>query len=186
MIRLPLVYSPPGSLSGAEWKEVAHFHPNANDPIRQVERASIRAFVEAHAALLVGRVADFGAGSAPYRSLVQGDYTAVEKQDGAAWLGGDPFDAILCTQVLQYVDSPFGIIETFFSRLKPGGKLVMTYATNWAEVETTDLWRPTKAGMERMLGTAGFLIEEHVLRAEVALGHFHFALGYGVVARRRP
>ena len=72
------------------------------------------------------------------------------------------------------------------------GYLVMTYPTNWPEVEPEDLHRFTKAGMERLLTEAGFTIVMHQRRASVFAGEFknsppfdreEFALGYGVVAK---
>jgi SAM-dependent methyltransferase len=152
------------------------------DPIRQVERASIRAFMEKHAACLTGRVLDFGAGQQPYRDLVSGDYIPYEK---GGHLTGGYVDAVMCNQVLQYVDRPLDILRHgIYSALKPGGHLLLTYPTNWDEVEPTDLWRWTRAGMEQLLRQAGFAILIHERRAEVVLGNFKFPLGYGAVCTR--
>ena len=66
---------------------------------------------------------------------------------------------------------------------------MLTYPTNWPEVEPEDLQRFTKAGMERLLTEAGFEIVRHERSAEVAplvAGHLHrktFCAGYGVIAR---
>jgi glycosyltransferase involved in cell wall biosynthesis len=149
---------------------------------RVLERASIRLFMERHRDKLAGRVLDFGSGTQPYRDLVSGEYIPYEKGD--AFPDSDSLDAILCNQVLQYLTAPQDTLSRLLSWLKPGGYLVMTYPTNWDEVEEEDLWRFTKAGAEYLLSQAGFHILVHEKRAEINLDGFRFPLGYGVVARR--
>lgn len=187
MITLPIRYNVPMSmtLTGATWEEVQPFYPN--DAIRQIERASIRTFMEENRQYLKGRVLDFGAGKPgtclqpqPYRDLVEGEYIACDKGDSVS----GRFDAVMCNQVAQYLFDPFGTIEAFRNRMRGDGYLVMTYPTNWAEVEATDFWRFTKAGMEHMLKLASFTVLAHQLRAEVRIGNFSFPLGYGVVAQK--
>jgi SAM-dependent methyltransferase len=166
-------------LGGAYWKDAEPFYPN--DKIRQVERASIRAFMEKYRGLLRGRVLDFGAGTRPYQDLVDGEYVPLEQGD---WFGPGPFDAVMCNQVAQYLGDPSAALDEIACRLRQGGRLVMTYPTNWPEVEETDLWRFTKAGMTHLLEGAGFTILAHDLRAELVSGANRFALGYGVVCTR--
>lgn len=165
MKRLPLTYTPSGEVV-------------PGDPIRYIERASIRAFMENHRQYLRGRVLDFGAGDQPYRDLVDGEYVPFEKGDPSI---SGMFDAVMCNQVIQYLEKPEEVIESLVDRLCWGGHLVMTYPTNWAEVEGSDLWRFPRAGMTQLLARTGLSIVVHELRAEVAIGHFKFALGYGVV-----
>jgi hypothetical protein len=75
-------------------------------------------------------------------------------------------------------------VEAFLAHLaKFAATLVMTYPTNWPEVETDDLHRFTKAGMERLLHRAAFNIVVHEQRASVRAVGNRFVLGYGVVAR---
>lgn len=148
--------------------------------VRDLERGSIRTFVEKHRHLLRGRVMDFGCGQQPYKHLVNGEYFPVDQGDA---LPDVPLDTILCTQVLQYIPEPSALIAGFAEWLVHGGHLVMTYPTNWDEVEPTDLWRFTKAGVEQMLRDAGFFVVDHERRAEINLNGFKFPLGYGVVAR---
>jgi SAM-dependent methyltransferase len=93
------------------------------------------------------------------------------------------WQTILCTQVVQYVEDVPALLASCARALAPGGHLVMTYPTNWDEVEAGDLHRFTKAGMERLLATAGFHVVVHERRAAVEVGDFRFPLGYGVVAR---
>lgn len=147
-----------------------------------------------------GKVLDFGAGTSPYREYVAGEYLTFEKD-------GDPndllklelkLDAILCTQVLQYIVEPQVLMRQFLRMLKPGGYLVMTYPTNWDEVEPDDFWRFTKAGVDHMLKKSTYYMTEqqpgrytsrifevmvHERRAEVELNGFRFPLGYGLVAK---
>ena len=165
-----------------------------NHTVRNVERASIRAFVESCADLLTGNVLDYGAGKQPYRDLVlraSGGYHAYDRvafpanvsgEDVGAELGLAVYDTIICTQVAQYWPSPNRSLEYLHKLLVHKGYLVMTYPTTWAEVEEADLWRYTKAGMERLLGEAGFIVERHELRAEINLGGFRLPIGYGVAA----
>jgi SAM-dependent methyltransferase len=152
------------------------------DDVRRVERWTIREFMRENAGLLTGRVLDFGAGDQPYRNLAKGEYIP--------WSPGDPqqatvaFDAIMCNQVTQYVNGLGRVLRDLYHALKPGGHLVMTFATNWDEVEETDMFRYTRAGMTMLLDQAGFTVVKCERRAEVMHGAFRFPLGYGVVARK--
>jgi SAM-dependent methyltransferase len=168
-------------LEGAEHADLERdFRPY--DLIRRIERASIRRWMEAHRAYLNGRVLDFGAGTQPYRDLVSGEYFPHEKDEPAP-LGS--FDAIMCNQVMQFLPDPLHCLRWFSQSLVRGGHLLLTYGTNWDEVEGDDLWRFTKAGMERLLDQAGFEFLEHDRRAEVQYEVFRFPLGYGCLARKR-
>lgn len=145
--------------------------------LRIVERESIKNFVEQHKDLLVGRVLDFGAGEEPYRGLVTGEYVPYEK--GEEFPEGT-FHTILVNQVAQYLGNPHEV----FSKLATVGEyLVMTYPTNWEEVENTDLYRYTKAGMEQILREAGYEILSHEKRCSLTFINFELVIGYGVVAR---
>lgn len=167
------------------------------DTIRDVERASIFKFVASCADQLTGRVLDYGCGLQPYREIVEaagGDYVGYDRAAfpanvsgrdvGEASLG-DWHDAVVCTQVAQYWPDPYYELAVQISnRLRPRhGHLILTYPTCWDEVEPDDLWRFTRAGMERLLARAGFEVLRHERRAEVAVGGFRFPLGYGVLAR---
>lgn len=175
--------------------------------LRTIERESIRAFVQkaADEGYLSGRVLDYGCGKQPYRDIVEaagGEYHGWDLTEFPANVSGENvtpevpmgtrFDAVLCTQVLQYVPQVAGTLAAQYG-MSP--ILVLTYPTNWPEVEPEDLHRFTKAGMERLLTEAGFEIVLHERRAtikpalppnwEVAAygAPDDFALGYGVIAR---
>jgi SAM-dependent methyltransferase len=159
--------------------------------IRELERASIREFMERSREFLKGRVLDFGAGKPgtcqtpqPYRDLVEGEYVPFDKDDDLPIPYSEAFEAVICTQVVQYLPDPERMLTVMRKYLKPGGHLLLTYPTNWDEVEISDLWRFTKTGMERLLRKAGFQILRHERRASINLGGFRFPLGYGVVAQR--
>lgn len=164
------------------------------DTLRQLENDSIRAFVASCHKELRGKVLDYGCGASPHRDLVRGArYYGYDDPTHPAYVfGGNPntpepwwqrWDAILCTQVLEYIPDPASQLREFNPMLRPKGHLVLTYPTNWPEVEKEDLHRFTQAGMERLLHQAHFEILRHERRAEVRMNGNVFALGYGVVAR---
>lgn len=175
--------------------------------LRALEHQSIRDFVlkAAKDGYLKGRVLDYGCGHAPYREIVEAY--------GCEWFGYDRvglpdnhvgdvgshaapemlhWDAVLCTQVIQYADNPedflrnymhVALCERFAPERLPAGYLVLTYPTNWPEAQEEDLYRFTKAGMERLLTDVGFTIIRHERRAWIRWDVDTFALGYGVICR---
>lgn len=159
---------------------------DGRDAIRMLERASIRLFMEQSQEFLIGSVLDFGAGQSPYKDLVVGAYEAFDPgtTDPDVQPPAGPYNAIMCNQVLQYIDDPGDALRAMFWLLQQGGHLVMTYPTVWTEIEPTDYFRFTKAGMELLLAQAGFEIEKHVPRVTISLHGFILTLGYGVVATR--
>jgi hypothetical protein len=145
--------------------------------IRAVEKKSIRDFLEEHRKFLNGRVLDFGAGECPYRDLVSGEYVPLEKGDA---FPQDNFDAVLMTQVAQYLVDPS---EVFRRLAHVTNYFIMTYPTHWEEVESDDWYRYTKSGMERLLQDAGFKILIHESRDFLQFDDFTWNIGYGVVAQ---
>lgn len=181
--------------------------------LREIERQSIHSFIERAGAdgYITGRVLDYGCGKQPYRSLVESygaKYVGFDHPDLPASVaveplnarppivknlvddaylpdvGGTPlFDVVLCTQVLQYVPDVPDKLSGFRALMHDQGHLVLTYPTHWPEVEPEDLWRFTKAGMERLLIKAGFEIVRHERRHEMVNRDGTWAIGYGVIAR---
>lgn len=167
--------------------------------LRAIEHESIRSFVAQAAAggYLSGRVLDYGCGTAPYRSIVEaagGEWFGFDRAEFPDNHVGDVggaddeqvplIDTILCTQVLQYIKYPDGLLSQLprlFQFL--GGHLVLTYSTNWPEAQPEDLHRFTKAGMERLLAEAGFEIIHHESRASFTWNREKFSLGGGVICR---
>lgn len=154
------------------------------DLIRQMERYGIREFMAKYKVFLMGRVLDFGSGKQPYKDLVAGEYVPHEIEGDENFTQDGSFDCVMCNQVTQYLSDLSGTLSSFRRALKPHGYLVMTYATNWDEVETSDLFRTTKAGMSRLLENEGFDIIKHERRSQVCFGNFKFPLGYGLVAQK--
>lgn len=179
-MKLPLVLDPVlNRLEGCTPAEIEPYYPR--DRIRQIERASIRTFMTYCIDVLQERVLDFGCGSQPHRDLCTGHYFGWDV--GMAPLTG-PYDTVICNQVVQYLPDPPATFRLWRRLLRDGGSLVITYPCNWDEVEQTDLFRFTRAGMESLLRATGFEPQVHLLRAVVKIGHYRFPLGYGVKAVR--
>jgi SAM-dependent methyltransferase len=179
----------PGNIIGMtpEQLEGMHIGFAQYDIVRRVERWSIREFMRENKDRLRGTVLDFGAGEEPYRKLVSGKYLTYDKKHsyhGPHLL--EPLlgvvDCVMCNQVVQYLTDVPHTLHLFADLLRPLGALVMTFPTNWDEVDETDLHRFTASGMRRMLIEAGFSVVKMECRAQVQVGSFKFPLGYGVVA----
>jgi SAM-dependent methyltransferase len=139
------------------------------------ERRSILAFVaEVAAGLTPGaRVADVGAGNAPYRELFDdADYVTIDwaesihedahNSDLIASAESIPvadggFDCVLMTQVLEHVPSPDAVLAEMHRVLRPGGTINVTVPLAWELHELPhDYFRFTARGLEVSLERAGF------------------------------
>lgn len=156
--------------------------------IRVLEQLSIYKFVESNSGLLHKRVLDYGAGKPgtcrrpePYRELVFGEYCPYDKGDA---IPEGRFNAILCTQVVQYVEDVPALFSGFYGLLADRGFLVMTGPTTWEEVEEKDYWRFTLSGVRKLAEDAGFTVASLKSRANINLGGFDLSLGWGLVAQR--
>lgn len=164
--------------------------------IRELERSSIREFLESCPELVGRRVLDVGSGMEPYRDLVEGMGSEYDPYDQPYFPGStvkeshstrpatEAYGAVLCTQVIQYVPYPAEFLDLVATYLEPGGHLVITYPTCWDEVEAEDLFRYTKCGMGRLLTAGGWTLIRNEHRAHVPVGNFKFWLGGGAVAVR--
>jgi len=173
------------------------------DTLRVLEAKSIRAFVESCADRFGGVVLDYGCGTNPYRDIVEqagGTYVGADSPAFPSHVPGGEFrdlvptlgqpgtrvqaDTVLFTQVAQYVPAAtlWSLLYEWRRMLHPHGALVMTYPTNWPEVEDTDLHRFTRAGMTKLLTETGYAIVRHERRGEIEWRGERFALGYGAVA----
>ena len=145
--------------------------------VRRIDVTSARAFFRRHGAYLAGRVLCLGGD--PPREAIVGD--CIELEDGRPLPGGY-FDAVVAGQFLECAADPVETLRwSCRAMLRIGGALVFTYRTCW-EDQPGDLWRFTRAGMERLLQEAAFRIVVHEPRGSIAAGGFRFPLGYGVVA----
>jgi hypothetical protein len=106
--------------------------------LRTADLSSINTFVSMHKKFLVGDVLDFGAGLQPYRHLVTGNYVPYTPEHPSTPAGSlatasfacikRSYDAILCTQVVQYLEHPSTWFKLFASMLWAcEGYLIMTY-----------------------------------------------------------
>lgn len=161
--------------------------------IRTIEKPSIEVFVQdaADCDYLSGRVLDYGCGEQPYRYLIERSiFNAYIGFDPAVpdysddWRPKGPFDAILCTQVIQYLEYPQDVLREFKQSLRNGGHLVITGPTSWPIVEANDYWRFTPNGAVRLLERCGFSISITSRRGDFAFGNDNrWCLGWGIVAR---
>ncbi len=139
------------------------------------ERRSILAFVAEVADRLApgARVADVGAGDAPYRELFDHvDYVTIdwEHSEHAGAQGSDliaaaesiptpdaSFDCLLLTQLLEHVPSPDDVLREMHRILRPGGTINLTAPLTWELHELPhDYFRFTGRGLEVLLDRAGF------------------------------
>lgn len=106
-----------------------------------------------------GTILDVGCGNAPYGDLLPGWRRIginIDASDASPEVVGDgtclPFrdacaDAVLCTQVMEHVRDPFGLVRELARVLKPGGVLVLSGPMYWRlHEEPHDYWRFTRHG----------------------------------------
>jgi SAM-dependent methyltransferase len=140
------------------------------------ERRPILDFLRSAADLLPpdARVADVGAGDAPYRELFDhvDEYVTIDwehsvheggrKVDLVASAESIPvpdesFDAVLLTQVLEHVPEPARVLRELHRILRPRGSLFLTAPLVWELHEMPfDYFRYTAPGLEFLLEEAGF------------------------------
>lgn len=177
-------------------KYIDGYDLNYREQLADVDRASIREFLEENSRFIKGETLDYGCGRQPYKELIETQGATYTGYDHPNFPGsvvseafGQPYDiyykswdTILCTQMLQYVYNPKGLLDTFRTILKKDGHLILTYATNWPEVESEDLNRFTTYGIRRLLEEADFNIIEQRVRATIVYEDFEIPFGGGVVA----
>lgn len=86
-----------------------------------------------------GRTLDLGAGSAKYREIIKektSDYVTFDMAPGPNIdvvgdalnlpFGGDSFETIVCTQVLEHVEKPWLVVKEIHRVLKSGGICFLT------------------------------------------------------------
>ncbi len=133
-------------------------------------------------------VLDAGAGEGRFRPLFsQQRYVALDSAVGdSGWdysrlhvrgdlarlpLADEAFDAVLCTQVLEHVPDPAGVLSETHRVLKPGGRLFLSAPQGWPEHQRpTDYFRFTRFALEALLEQAGF----EQIRVSPMGGYFHY------------
>lgn len=137
-------------------------------------RVRLEEFVaEAAAAVPPGAaVLDAGAGDCRYqrfftqRNYESADFCQVEKEYAKVTyvcdlkqipVGDASYDLVLCTQVLEHVNEPGGVLREFARVLKPGGQLWLTAPLFYEEHEVPyDFYRYTRYGLSHVVKEAGF------------------------------
>lgn len=122
----------------------------------------------------------------PYRPLFEGraaKYIGVDldenplaqvhvSKDLRMSLDNSTADVVLSTQVLEHVDDPRAYLLECRRVLKPGALLILSTHGHWMyHPDPVDYWRWTKAGLQRVLGEAGFeVLEVHGIMGLAATG----------------
>jgi SAM-dependent methyltransferase len=112
-----------------------------------------------------GTALDIGSGSSPYRDAVAAagfdlrtldvtpesgpDYVGTAESTG---LDDESFDLVVCTQVLEHVDDPFGAGRAIARILRPGGHAILSVPHVWFfHPHPHDHWRFTQEGIARLV-----------------------------------
>ncbi len=113
---------------------------------------------------LEGAVLDVGCGDKPYAAWLSGaeEYIGLDvvpgpkvdylvAPDGAWPLEDCRFDALVCTQVLQYVREPSLLIAEMRRVLRPGGIIILSVPFCYSEHNViADYWRYSAAGLAKL------------------------------------
>lgn len=74
--------------------------------------------------------------------------------------GSNTFDAALCTQVLEHVPEPLGVLEEIRRVLKPGGQVFVSAPQSWHQHQKPhDFYRYTSFGLCYLMERAGLVIQ---------------------------
>jgi len=85
-------------------------------------------------------------------------------------LEAESVDTVLCTQVLEHLETPDVALAEFNRVLKPGGHLVLTVPQYWPlHEEPRDFFRYTEIGLDRTIAAAGFEVLERRKQGRGAL-----------------
>jgi len=121
-----------------------------------------------------GDLLDLGAGNQPFRAWYEGLASSVVAVDATPAPGinvlayatrlpfaDECFDTVLCTSVLEHVDSPEAAISEAYRVLRPGGRILITVPFMYPTHEAPyDFWRTTHYGLRSVLERHGFDVED--------------------------
>lgn len=144
-----------------------------------------------------GKLLDFGAGAAPYRTLFQNVeiYNTVDIEtsghesenkvseyyyDGHTLPFPDAsFDTVFASEVFEHIFNLPEILRDLHRVLKPGGQMLVTVPFAWEEHEIPfDFARYTSFGLEHVLSKSGFSIERKTKTASYVESVFQLASIY--------
>ena len=120
------------------------------------------------------RVLDAGCGEAPYSPLFANQrYETLDARPPATYeptftcpisdipVPDNSFDAIICTQVLEHVSDPIGVLKELHRVLKPGFHCYLSLPLVFEEHEMPhDYFRYTRSGLVHMAEVSGFEVVE--------------------------
>lgn len=145
-----------------------------------------------------GRLAvlDVGGRIQPYRELLknaEAQYTAIDLcrtpmvdivgSAEALPFAGENFDLVLCTQMLEYAESPQQAISEICRVMKPGGWLLLSVPSLSVRDAEEDRWRFWPAGIRQLL--SGFSQVE-VVPENGSIAGFFRTLNVGLHTFARP
>lgn len=149
-----------------------------------VQLRALRAQLLSRLACRFGRgagisILDVGCGDRPYQPLLDqyiGQYVGfdVEGSSHVDVVGSAEelpfedatFDCVICTQVLQYVNSPALAVREMHRVLRTDGMLLLsTHGVSFVDRRGVDRWRWTHHGLKTLLNRAGTWQEVEVLPA---------------------
>jgi SAM-dependent methyltransferase len=130
---------------------------------------------EAHKALQEigrGRILDVGCGEKPYeiyRTSMATEWIGLDVPENPAAdahgyaevlpFGGESFDTVICTEVLEHVSEPALVLREISRVLKPGGHVFLTTPFYWPlHEEPYDFFRFTPHGLRHLFERAGLEI----------------------------
>lgn len=89
-----------------------------------------------------------------YRTIGPDDTDADYHGDITALLPDAPWDAIICTEVLEHCADPVAAVRRIYAALRPGGRLLASSPFLWPDHRTEnypDYWRITEQGWRSLL-----------------------------------
>jgi SAM-dependent methyltransferase len=134
-------------------------------------RRRIKRAVTSASPSISGTVVDVGAGSQPYRTILESQSTQyvagdVTYADGIDLLldaqslpiGDGKADSVVMIEVLEHTPNPFVTLQEAARVLRNGGTLVLTTPMTWGlHGEPYDFFRFTKHGLRRCIESAEFV-----------------------------